>query len=774
MKDNNELKSEILSLVEKITIDNFLQSKLKAHFEQYSENFDTQQNELNKYIHESKILNPQLVELETENKGMKEKLRTEETNLKSLIEDNDEQLKTADNKIATLESIVVQLQKDKDTLRTTIDDLNDKVQILENEKETREETLKSLEIVIENLKQKDHINETEYDTDNDEHHSSFEFSNLEPFTFGNLGKNILEELNELKDTFTPAKNNGPVKEIIKQKYSDPRRQSHGQQLTNEHHQRLNVEQQSNEHNQRRHSDAQRRSNDETDSPPDEASPPSLSVNFTPSSSTEDDKVCYVFGDSHCRDLGPIIRKLDSNINVSCNVYPGQKLDFIVNTIKTQKLSPKSKLCLIAGTNDLFSTKFECIKFSIDKLITKCKHLSLFIMLIPPRYDQKGMNKHVRNLNVKIKHHVSTHNNVQCIDPVNFISFSHLNNDGIHLNKRGKSVLCSKLINKMFNLQVLTPSTYIKGSNISKPKKNRYVSKEKNNVHKNKSVRREYKRGQGTSTLSHTAASQPLLECHTPSAPLQRTFSGTSTFNSNQRIPYIPYSNLSLPFQSHPYTHNQFSPFGIPPSHYSSMHGSHGPHPQNEFSPPLRSDLSMTTSHGTFPQNTLSPSPHTHSSSMLGSLGPPPQNTFSPPLSTHYTLGSHGPPPINTLSPPLPNHYSIPGSHGPPSQNIFSPPLPTHPMLSSHGPPSQNTTSPPLLTNSIFGSHGPQSPPQNTISPHPLTHSMLSAHIPPPLLSNYSIPGPHVPIYQHHTTQNHSAQNGNQCFNDVISDPSRFC
>lgn len=127
-------------LIEKITFDNFLKTKLKCFFEQYHVNFESQQDNFNKYSGDCKILNSQLVELECENSGLKQKLQNDESMLNTLLEENDEHISTSNNKIGNLELIISQIHNDKKLLKNRNNDLSDKVKILEDEKEGRENT----------------------------------------------------------------------------------------------------------------------------------------------------------------------------------------------------------------------------------------------------------------------------------------------------------------------------------------------------------------------------------------------------------------------------------------------------------------------------------------------------------------------------------------------------------------------------------------------------------------------------------------------------------
>ncbi|KAL1447593.1 hypothetical protein WDU94_014042 [Cyamophila willieti] len=158
----------------------------------------------------------------------------------------------------------------------------------------------------------------------------------------------------------------------------------------------------------------------------------------------------VIGDSHCRNLQPILKDLihsNCRLNVVCK--PGNRIDNIVNIIDSNRLGPNDLVCVIAGTNDLFYTDWSSIEKSLMKLQKKCSKTHVLMALLPPRYDVKNINKHIIRLNTKIRHCIDRYNNFQFIDPVGFLDRYDYTKDLVHLNDMGKKTLCRKITIKIF-------------------------------------------------------------------------------------------------------------------------------------------------------------------------------------------------------------------------------------------------------------------------------------------------------------------------------------
>uniref|UniRef100_A0A8D9E4C4 Uncharacterized protein n=1 Tax=Cacopsylla melanoneura TaxID=428564 RepID=A0A8D9E4C4_9HEMI len=287
---------------------------------------------------------------------------------------------------------------------------------------------------------------------------------------------------------------------------------------------------------------------------------------------------YIVGDSHSRELGKIIKPLlVSSSSVNCVVHPGRKLDFIVNSIKPNKIPPNTEICLIGGTNDLFCTRFDSIKNSFELLHNKCQNHKVLVVLVPPRFDKRGLNSHIRNLNVKIKHCINSFENFQCLDPATVIQRTHFNNDQVHLNRKGKEILCSKVVNKLFGLSIPNANVNNNGNNQTRNKRSSRGRKTDRNKNlpprlrnRNQSTVRSRSRNDYRRDTRRVPNQQDYQ--HTNSEPPHQPL-GTSYPPPPTHLPPHPY----LPYYytpSHPsfFTHPLLPSFLPPPSH------SYGGHP----------------------------------------------------------------------------------------------------------------------------------------------------------------------------------------------------
>lgn len=176
---------------------------------------------------------------------------------------------------------------------------------------------------------------------------------------------------------------------------------------------------------------------------------------------------FIIGDSHTRDLSSIFQNVISPKFSSKTIcMPGKTIGYVVNTIKPEKLTPNSLVCIVAGANDVFQTKWNDIQDSLDRLYRKCKNNEILIVLSPPRYNIRKMNKHIINLNVKIKHYIKKYNNMSCLDPHNFINLQHMSSDLTHMNQRGKFLLCSKIVHRVFGIPMKSHNSMITNKNTS--------------------------------------------------------------------------------------------------------------------------------------------------------------------------------------------------------------------------------------------------------------------------------------------------------------------
>lgn len=160
---------------------------------------------------------------------------------------------------------------------------------------------------------------------------------------------------------------------------------------------------------------------------------------------------FVVGDSHTRDLKSImISKLPEQCYIRSYVKPGKCIKYLVDNIKPNLIIPGTQVIFFAGTNDVFKTSWSDIKSSLDKLHNKLSDFQVMFILIPPRYDTWKINNHISRLNSLIKHHIVNFPNFTYFNPAPIVPISSFSHDLIHMDRKGKHLLCNQLIMKLFN------------------------------------------------------------------------------------------------------------------------------------------------------------------------------------------------------------------------------------------------------------------------------------------------------------------------------------
>uniref|UniRef100_A0A8D8QDS2 SGNH hydrolase-type esterase domain-containing protein n=1 Tax=Cacopsylla melanoneura TaxID=428564 RepID=A0A8D8QDS2_9HEMI len=182
-----------------------------------------------------------------------------------------------------------------------------------------------------------------------------------------------------------------------------------------------------------------------------ASPPPSSAMIENDRKSNLDRL-FVIGDSHTRDLQSIFQNaIQPDFSAKTICMPGKTLAHVVDAIKPDKLTSNSLVCIVAGTNDVFKTNWNDTQATLDKLYRKCKNNEILIVLAPPRYNIRKINKHIINMNVKIKHYIKKYSNMSWLDPHNFITIQDMSSDMTHLTRRGKFILCSKIVARVFGI-----------------------------------------------------------------------------------------------------------------------------------------------------------------------------------------------------------------------------------------------------------------------------------------------------------------------------------
>uniref|UniRef100_A0A8D8LQU2 Uncharacterized protein n=1 Tax=Cacopsylla melanoneura TaxID=428564 RepID=A0A8D8LQU2_9HEMI len=153
---------------------------------------------------------------------------------------------------------------------------------------------------------------------------------------------------------------------------------------------------------------------------------------------------YLIGDSIAASIKNILtEKLPTGSNL---------VDYTKGGIGIQKANMMFKeeakqtdfAVLVVGTNDLFQTPWEQMEIAIMSLLSKLKQCKKVVMVqILRRYDIPRINLHIAKLNTRIKHLVSSYDNIHFVENKT-VRYEHLNDDGLHLNKTGKVVLTNKV------------------------------------------------------------------------------------------------------------------------------------------------------------------------------------------------------------------------------------------------------------------------------------------------------------------------------------------
>lgn len=155
---------------------------------------------------------------------------------------------------------------------------------------------------------------------------------------------------------------------------------------------------------------------------------------------------YMIGDSHIRNMKYTIKKYlpNNKYTVEESYIPGAKY----NDISTKCLDGVDScdhLIVMCGTNDIFKSKIETMKSSIDKICEKYKSCQkIHMILVPDRYDDIQINYHIKIVNEKIVEHTKKYKNLIVYDTKK-ITENWDYSDGIHFGRNGKIKICKEII-----------------------------------------------------------------------------------------------------------------------------------------------------------------------------------------------------------------------------------------------------------------------------------------------------------------------------------------
>lgn len=205
-------------------------------------------------------------------------------------------------------------------------------------------------------------------------------------------------------------------------------------------------------------------------PNDQLSQPKSNSKSTPSSISPK-FTCHIVGDSHVRGLRD---RLSPLLPKGCTSHaffkPGAGYHEVAQSTKNM-FNPSSRdpVVLLCGTNDVCSTQWEIVQRALDGILQKLHHCQLLCLIeVPLRYSNKKMNYHIIRFNTKVKNYVkSKSNNVHFLNPNKFLKPRDYAVDGLHLNKGGKSKLCSKIFSVISHIEPLSKEQSNEPSRLSR-------------------------------------------------------------------------------------------------------------------------------------------------------------------------------------------------------------------------------------------------------------------------------------------------------------------
>lgn len=160
---------------------------------------------------------------------------------------------------------------------------------------------------------------------------------------------------------------------------------------------------------------------------------------------------FVYGDSHGRDLEPLLLSRLGNHEVVCSANPGATFDSVVAEVsKIERfLTEQDTVVIIGGTNNLKVNKSNSAlqsEFNLNPLLNlKC---NVVFFQIFPRHDTKAHDSQIKNLNLFLTEKLKDFSNISIIKSADCFSRRDFNDRGLHLNARGKSKLCDVIVSQV--------------------------------------------------------------------------------------------------------------------------------------------------------------------------------------------------------------------------------------------------------------------------------------------------------------------------------------
>lgn len=175
--------------------------------------------------------------------------------------------------------------------------------------------------------------------------------------------------------------------------------------------------------------------------------------------------CYLIGDSHLRGFSSILHSkgINKRFKIESHFQPGAGLhevaDVQVSSPNLFKPSSEDIVILYCGTNDICQSQWSEIQSGLNILIEKFAICSKFyVVSVPIRFDNNRLNKHIARFNTKLKSYIK-HKLHSAVFVNNVNKQQYYSHDGIHLNQRGKNVLCEKLVDAILDTEYVPPTVF---------------------------------------------------------------------------------------------------------------------------------------------------------------------------------------------------------------------------------------------------------------------------------------------------------------------------
>lgn len=175
---------------------------------------------------------------------------------------------------------------------------------------------------------------------------------------------------------------------------------------------------------------------------------SCSNNPSKEKETQKRKFCKFIGDSNMRRMKGFLCTELNGQNYDISVYDKSGLRTSdVMQIQCDIKDSDSAVVLMVGTNDVENTKYSAMEKAWINIVEHFKHLDMFIVLVPPRFDKPHLNGRIKDYNEKLTNFIKARYSKESI---HFIKTDHMftrnifSPDGLHFNDAGKTLLAKNI------------------------------------------------------------------------------------------------------------------------------------------------------------------------------------------------------------------------------------------------------------------------------------------------------------------------------------------